>query len=124
MTLVIAVFVSIQFWNQTIKKDDVETIEVTDESGNTVEEEKIISFGLIQTMAVQFMPSVVCTVAIILGDFVYKKIAVRLVNGENHRDWANHESSLSMLSFKFKFWNSYTLLFIYAFWEQNAAQLA
>ena len=62
--------------------------------------------------------------AIIVGDQVYRRIAEHVVKGENHRNEHNHESSLSSLSFRFKFWNSYTLLFIYAFWEQDAALLA
>lgn len=124
MGLVIAVFCSIQVWNQSIDKGQVETIEVIDAAGNVTEEEKRISTGFFKTMAAQFSPSVVCTVAIIVGDQVYRRIAERLVNGENHRNNHNHESSLSSLSFRFKFWNSYALLFIYAFWEHDAALLA
>ena len=50
MGMVITVFCSITVWNQSIKKDEVETIEVTDAAGNVTEEEKRISIGFFKTM--------------------------------------------------------------------------
>ncbi len=58
-----------------------------------------------------------------LGE-VYKKIAIRLTDYENHRTENQYEDSLIQKIFWFTFVNSVAPCFILAFWDKNAQKLA
>jgi hypothetical protein len=62
-------------------------------------------------------------VLITICGLIYKKIAVFLVNLENHRDESSYEAALANMIYKFMFWNVYVSYFILAFWERNFYKL-
>lgn len=64
------------------------------------------------------------TFVIIGADYIYKRIAERVVDRENHRDQSSYEASLTLMVYKFTFWNSYSFCFILAFWERSVGKLA
>jgi len=73
---------------------------------------------------VSYLPSIVCTIAIMTMDGLYKNLAEKIVSFENHADVDSYEKSLTVMIYKFTFWNSYSYCLILAFWERNFSKLA
>lgn len=74
--------------------------------------------------AASLISAVIYSIIIIVLGVVYKKVAILLVNWENHRLQQDWEDSLITKAFAFQFVNSYIALFAFAFAEQNFNTLA
>lgn len=70
------------------------------------------------------LPSVVSSLVILLANHLYQAMAQKMVNEENIKEKAHHETRLATLLYKFSFVNSYTYFFLIAFWERSIGKLA
>jgi len=65
------------------------------------------------------LPSIVNTVLIQLFAQTYKRVALMLVNNENHRQTFDYENSLILKTYMFTFVNAYISNYIYAFYVKD-----
>lgn len=63
-------------------------------------------------------------VIIILLGIIFKKVAHKLTNWENHRYQLQWEASMATKTYFFEFVNSYIALFSIAFYDQDFNHLA
>ena len=59
-----------------------------------------------------------------LAGEVFKIVARKIVDLENHRDIVSYENALTLKNYYFSFVNSYISCFIMAFWARNVYKLS
>lgn len=75
-------------------------------------------------MYLKFTPSLVNVILIVIYGAIYKVVATKLVENENHRYETTHEDSLINKMYQFQFINSYISNYIIAYWVRDFGQLA
>ena len=67
--------------------------------------------------------STINAVSIVILDAIYKRVAVKLNDWENHRTQSEYDSALILKSFMFMFVNNNAVVFYAAFWLQDLNRL-
>ena len=80
-------------------------------------------YGTEIPLHLEFTPSIVNTVLIVIYGAVYKIVADYLVHAENHRYETAHEDSLINKMYMFQFINSYISNYIIAYWVRDFSTL-
>jgi hypothetical protein len=71
----------------------------------------------------KFAPSGINIVTLVTLEQIYKRLAVVLVDSENHQYLNTYEDSLAVKIYFFQFFNVYLSNFLIAFWYKDFSQL-
>lgn len=67
----------------------------------------------------KFAPSGINIVTLVTLEQIYKRLAVKLVESENHQYLNTYEDSLAIKIYFFQFFNVYLSNFLIAFWYKD-----
>lgn len=82
-------------------------------------QKNIDEYGTEIPLYLKFTPSLVNVILIVIYGAIYKVVATKLVENENHRYETTHEDSLINKMYQFQFINSYISNYIIAYWVRD-----